>query len=254
MRIAIDLDGVVWWGSETIPGAPAAVASLIEAGHQPVFVTNHALSPEVKADQLAAHDIHGVDVVTSAEAASFVCRDGERVAVLGERSLTDVLRSDGHDVVDLRDDPRPDGVGAVVVGAHPDWDRSRIGWAAELIRRGARFVATNDDPTYPVTEDGRPRLLPGNGALVAAVATASGVSAQVVGKPATAMCELLESRYGHFNVVIGDQPETDGLLAKGLNAAFALVLSGVTSAADLPTAPAPDYVADDIAGVADLLT
>ena len=239
----------MWWGSETIPGAPSAIESLREAGHRPVFVTNHALSPQAKMAELARHGVFDAEVVTSAEAASFLCRGSERVAVLGDRSLAEVLRGDDYEVIDLRDDTPVEGADVVVVGAHPDWDRSRIGWAAELIRRGARFVATNNDPTFPVTEGGKARLLPGNGALVAALATASGCEAEIAGKPATAMVDLLEARFGAFDVVIGDQAETDGWLASALGARFALVLSGVTTAGDLPTTPPADLVAEDIAAL-----
>jgi len=87
------------------------------------------------------------------------------------------------------------------------------------------------------------------GRLGAAVATAWGREAETAGKPAAAMVDLLEARFGAFDVVIGDQAETDGELASALGARFALVLSGVTTAADLPTTPSADFVAEDIAAL-----
>lgn len=253
--IAVDLDGVLWRGSETIPGAPAAIESLTTAGHRVVFVTNDARSPAAKLAQLTSHGVTSAQVVTSAEAASFACREVRGpIALLGDPSLREVFEADSHEVVDLRETtPPPPGVVAVVVGSHHDWDRSRIGWAATLVRDGAKFVATNDDPTFPASEAGRSRLLPGNGALVAAVETASGRRAEVAGKPHAPMVNLLADRYGRIDVVIGDQPKTDGRLAAALDARFGLVLSGVTAAADLPVEPPAALIADDLAHLASML-
>jgi ribonucleotide monophosphatase NagD (HAD superfamily) len=122
-----------------------------------------------------------------------------------------------------------------------------VGTAADVVRAGARFLATNDDPTFPTTgPDGELRLLPGNGALVAAVAVASGTTPEVTGKPHRAMARLIESRHGPADVVVGDKAETDGGLALALDARFALVLSGVTRAEHLPVQPAPWRVATDL--------
>ena len=93
--------------------------------------------------------------------------------------------------------------------------------------RGARFVATNLDPTYPVAGG----LVPGAGALVAAVSTASGTRPEVAGKPEAAMVALVHARWGTTGVVVGDRPSTDGALAVALEWPFALVLSGVAGSA-----------------------
>ena len=140
-------------------------------------------------------------------------------------------------------------VDAVVVGACSEWDRSRVGMAADAIRSGARFVATNDDATFPTSGPFGARLLPGNGALVAALSVASGVAPEVAGKPHGAMARLIESRFGTVDVVVGDRPDTDGGLSVELGAKFGLVLSGITTAADLPVEPSPAWVADDLASL-----
>jgi ribonucleotide monophosphatase NagD (HAD superfamily) len=111
------------------------------------------------------------------------------------------------------------------------------------VRGGARLIGTNGDPTYP-TPDG---VLPGGGSLVAAVAYASGVDATVAGKPNRPMVDAVTRRFGPIGVMVGDQPRTDGVLARALRARFALVLTGVTKASDLPVDPAPDVVAADLA-------
>ena len=176
--------------------------------------------------------------------------------MLGDPSLIEVLERSIDDVVDVRAlDPGtgdPDvttGFDAVVVGAHDDWDRPRTGLAADAIRSGARFLATNDDPTFPVDRPGGLRLLPGAGSIVAAVAVTAGVVPEIAGKPHSAMADLIVARYGAVAMVVGDQPITDGALADRLGAAFGLVLSGVTSPADLPLDRRVDAVAADLAGL-----
>ncbi|MFZ4519234.1 MAG: HAD-IIA family hydrolase [Microthrixaceae bacterium] len=247
----IDLDGVMWWGERTIAGAPGAVDRLRSEGHTVVFCTNHALAPEVKQDQLAAHGVTEALVVTSAEAAAARCEPGSTVLVLGDPSLVEVVRASGREAVDARavGPGGPPPVDAVVVGAHEDWDRSRTGWAADAVRTGATFLATNADPTFPHSGPAGPRLLPGAGAIIAAVAVAAGREPEVCGKPHAAMAELLVARHGPVDVVVGDLPSTDGELALRLGARFGLVLSGVTGRGDLPVRPDPWAVADDLAGL-----
>jgi HAD superfamily hydrolase (TIGR01450 family) len=248
----LDLDGVVWRGDQLVPGAAAAVDTLIDAGLQVVACTNWAQSPAHKRAALDRLGVASFPVVTSAEAAASCCRPDERVLVLGDPTLGDVLRADDLEVVDvfgLPDGAEVTDIDVVVVGACSDWDRSRVGMVADVLRSGARFVATNDDATFPTTGPSGPRLLPGNGALVAAVTVASGVVPEIAGKPHGAMARLIESRFGAIDVVVGDRPDTDGGLAIELGADFGLVLSGITTSADLPVEPAPVWVADDLASL-----
>ncbi|MFM7069586.1 MAG: HAD hydrolase-like protein [Actinomycetes bacterium] len=248
----LDLDGVVWRGDELIPGADLAVERLIAAGHQVVACTNHAHAPSSKRAMLDQLGVAPFPVVTAAEAAATRCDADDRVLVLGDRSLVELLVSMGLEAIDVHDLPdgeTPANVDVVVVGATHRWDRSRVGMVADAVRSGARFVATNDDPTFPTAGSLGPRLLPGNGALVAAVATAAGVQPEVAGKPFPATASLIEERYGPVDVVVGDRTDTDGGLAVALGAAFGLVLSGVTTLADAPFVPAPTWLADDLASL-----
>ncbi len=247
----LDLDGVVWRGDRLIAGSDVAVQMLLDRGDRVVFCTNHAHSPATKAATLAALGVPSCPVITSAEAAAARCTPGERVLVMGDRSLVDLLIQVGLDAVDVFD--LPDGVPAddissVVVGASSHWDRSRVGMVADALRGGARFLATNDDATYPVAGPRGPRLLPGNGALVAAVTTASGVEPEVTGKPHAATADLIVARHGPVDVVVGDKPETDGGLAVELGARFGLVLSGVT-APGTSIEPTPWRIASDLAAL-----
>lgn len=250
----IDLDGVMWRGDRPIAGSAAAIERLLQRGDRVVFCTNHAMSPESKARQLRSIGVPDCPVVTSADAVVAQCARAGSVLVLGDPTLVSYLSELGLAVVavaDLAEDDPVPPVDAVVVGALADWDRSRIGLAADAVRAGARFLATNDDATFPTAGPVGPRLLPGNGALVAAVATAAGKEPVVTGKPHRAMAEVIVQRHGPVDVVVGDKPETDGALAVTLGARYALVLTGVTAEPDMPVEPTPWQVAADLADLVD---
>lgn len=245
---AIDLDGVIWRGTEPVPGASEAVAALRDGGHSVAFVTNSAArTPAQVAAKLALQGIDDAEelVVTSAMAAATLVQPGERVFVVGGAGLRQALIDVDAELVD---DGGP--VDAVAVGITPDFDYAMLHRAMTAIRAGARFIASNDDSTFP-TESG---LLPGAGALIAAVQTATDVPPEIAGKPHGPMAELVRSRFGTEGIMVGDRPETDGLFGQRLGYHFALVLSGVTVESDLPVEPTPKYVTADIAElVANLL-
>ena len=118
----------------------------------------------------------------------------------------------------------------MVVGFHRGFDYDELVRASAAVRNGARFVATNLDATYPVPGG----MIPGSGAIGAAVATASGRAPEVAGKPERPMVDLIRARFGSSGLVVGDRPSTDGALAEALGWPFALVLSGVTHATRRP--------------------
>ena len=248
MAWVLDLDGVVWLGDTPIPGAARAVARLREAGEQVAFVTNNSFGR--RADVAAKLSRHGIDpggdVITSAMAAAQMVQPGQRVLVCGGPGVMDELSARGAAPVDASDAAVGQGpFDVVVVGYHPTFDYQRMDAASAAVRAGARLVATNDDSTYP-TADG---IRPGGGAILASIVTASGVTAEVAGKPHEAAAAMVRDRLGAEGTMVGDRPETDGGFAVALGYRFGLVLSGVTSADDLPVEPHPDVVADDLAGL-----
>ncbi len=247
MLWVIDLDGVIWLGGEPIDGAAAAVERIRGAGDRVAFVTNN--SGPTCAENVAMLTAAGVEadeaeLVTSAQAGASLFAPGARVAVVGEDGILEALADRGVSVVGPAEDPA-----GVIVGRALDLEYDRLAAAAAAIRGGARFVATNTDSTFP-TPSG---LLPGAGALVAYLATASGVAPEVAGKPHPPVADLVRSRFGAVDIMVGDRPDTDGLFAATIAARFALVLSGVTSRADLPIDPVPDVIGADLAEVADQL-
>ena len=105
----------------------------------------------------------------------------------------------------------------MIVGFHRDFDYERLRIASGAVRDGARLLATNDDATYPTPEG----LIPGGGAILAAVATASAAAPTIAGKPYAPMAALVRDRCGpEFNsetaVMVGDRWSTDGLFAEAL--------------------------------------
>jgi HAD superfamily hydrolase (TIGR01450 family) len=239
----LDLDGVIWLGDQPIPGAAAAVARLRAAGRRVLFATNNSsvLVGEQEA-KLARFGIgaHG-DVVTSAMAAAHLVEPGERVLVCGGPGIAEALTARGATVTSDGD------ADAVMVGFDRGFDYERLRAAARAVERGARLVATNDDATYP-TPDGP---IPGGGAIVAAVAYATSVVPEVAGKPHAPMAGLVRAMGGEHGTMVGDRPETDGAFARVLDYRFALVLTGVTRAADLPVEPRPDVVAGSLEALVD---
>jgi 4-nitrophenyl phosphatase len=238
----LDLDGVVWLSDRAIPGSPEAVLRLRKAGERVTVVTNN--SSLTVAQYLAKLERMGIptsveDLLTSAQVAAGLMDPGTRALVVGGDGIREALAGRGVDVVD-GDASRVD---TVVVGWTRAFDYEVLTHAMLAVRAGARLVGTNHDPTYP-TPDG---VLPGGGSLVTAVAYASGVEAVIAGKPNQPTVDAIHRRFGTIEVMVGDQPSTDGVLARRLGARWALVLSGVTRRSDLPVEPAPDVIADNLA-------
>lgn len=235
MGWVFDLDGVIWRGDEPIAGAAQAIGTLLAGGADVLFVTNMSAVPvaEVEA-KLARHGIDGRGrVVTSAQAVATLVHPGERVLVCAGDGVREVLVARGATVVD--EGPAD----AVVVGWHRDFDYARMTAAARAVWGGARLLATNADATYPTAEG----LLPGGGAILASIATATGATPEIAGKPHAAIVDLVRDRLGATGFMVGDRADTDGAFARALGYRFVLVLTGVTTAADLPVDPAPDLVA-----------
>jgi HAD superfamily hydrolase (TIGR01450 family) len=245
---ALDLDGVVWLAGRGIPGSADAVRRLRHHGERVVFLTNNSgpvVAGHLESLRSVGIEARAQDLATSAQAAAALLTAGTRATVVGDDGIHEALAERGIKVVAASDGPE-----AVVVGRTVQLDYGRLAGAASAVRRGARFIATNTDATFP-TGTGDDGLMPGAGALVAFVSTAAGRQPEVAGKPHQPMADLVRSRFGALDVVAGDRPDTDGLFARRVGARFGLVLSGVTRRSDLPTCPPPALTADDLASLVD---
>ncbi|MGH2711141.1 MAG: HAD-IIA family hydrolase [Actinomycetota bacterium] len=248
----LDLDGVLYRGDQPIDPAAATVEALRSAGKQIVFLTNNSAST---AAQVAAK-LNGMgisanesEVLSSARATGdMLASEGKARArtafVIGRDGVRSALADAGIDLVN-------GDVGhaeLVVVGWDPDVTYEALRRATVLVRAGARLIATNADASYPAPGG---ELWPGAGAILAAVETASGESATVVGKPHAPMFEAAVAAVGTRNVlVVGDRVETDivGAANAGLDAA--MVRSGAGTPAQLLDQDAlPVAILSDIGGL-----
>jgi glycerol 3-phosphatase-2 len=247
--VLFDLDGVLYRGGRPIPHAADAVARLRELGRRVAFVTNNSSrTPDVVVGMLASVEIDASadEVVTSALAtADLLAARGVRDAfVVGGDGLRSALRDVGIEVVDASVE-RPE---TVVVGFDPDVTYAALRDAAVRVSRGSAFVGSNPDASFPAA-DGQD--WPGAGALIAAIETATGVGAEIVGKPhAPLLRAALERAGGGVPLMVGDRIDTDidGAAALGWDAA--LVLTGVSTRDEATRAqPPPTFVLDDLRGL-----
>ena len=231
----IDLDGVIWLSGEPIGNVAEAIGTLRGAGVRVAFATNNsAPTTDVLLGRLkrAGIDASDDDLITSADAAASLLEPGQSAMVMADGGVVEALTARGIAV-------RSDGpVDAAMVGWTRSFDFDLLAAISRAARLSGRLIGTNEDPSHP-TPDG---LLPGSGALLAAVATASGVTPEIAGKPHAPMVALIRARLGLAEngppaVMVGDQPRTDGQLAKRLGIPFVLVDSGVTH---------PDTAVEDI--------
>lgn len=234
--VLFDLDGVVYLGPVAVPGAPPALAALRERQVPMGFVTNNAArTPTAVAAQLTELGIPAdqADVVTSAQAGAQLLRHdlpaGAKVLVVGGEGVRQALTEAGLTGVGSADDEPV----AVLQGYGVDLTWQELIEASVAIQRGARWVATNDDPTRP-TDRG---LVPGNGAAVAAVRMAVPVDPEIAGKPYRPLLDETVARLGaRHPLFVGDRLDTD--IAGAVNAGLdgMLVLTGSHGPADLLTA------------------
>jgi 4-nitrophenyl phosphatase len=268
--VIFDLDGVVYRGPEPIPGAAALVAALREAGRSVRFATNNSMATRAAyAERLAGHGIvaRPEEIVTSTWATITHLRAHEpqlrRLLALGAAGMLSELRAAGYDAThadaaassDWNGTPLGASYDAVVAGLDPAVTYRTLGIAAAAIRGGARFVATNADLRYPVPGG----LMPGAGAIVAALEATTGQRPLVIGKPEPAMFLAILEEAGVAPaeaLVIGDNADADVPAGRRAGIPVILVLTGVTdaaAAAALEGERKPEWVAADPAAAAALL-
>ncbi len=242
--VVCDIDGVVLLGSEPIAGVAAALHRLRAAGLEVVFISNNSTKTRATiANRLS--DIVGFEAAAShvinsgwATACHIADKVGE-VYVVGTEGLRDTLREAG---ISITSDWR--SADAVVAGLDFNVTFAALAEAALAIQNGAAFYATNTDASFPTPEG----QYPGAGALVAAIATTTGRTPLVCGKPHEPMRRLLDGFVGKRAVIVGDRPETDIALGKAEGWATALVMTGVTATLDeVPEEYLPDLVLDSLA-------
>jgi len=242
----IDMDGVMYRGSQLIPGADRFIRELLDREIPFLFLTNN--SQRTRRDVAVKLGRMGIDVT---EEHIFTCamatarflaqqKPNGTAYVIGEGGLLHALHRNGYSVVDHDPD-------YVVVGEGRAFNCEMIETAVRLIEGGAKLIATNPDPNCPTTQG----IRPGCGAIVAMLEAATGRKALSVGKPSPVMMRMARKQLGLTSAqttIIGDTMETDILGGVQMGYRTILVLSGGTSRSDLPQfAFRPDMVVESVA-------
>ena len=243
-HLIIDMDGVLYRGDQPLPGLREFIAFLRKRAIPFILATNNSTrTPQEVVDKLArmGAEVFPTEVLTSGQATARALAGeyprGTRVHVFGMPALRDAMLAEGFVLAD-------DDVAAVVASMDRDVTYEKLKRATLLIRGGARFIATNRDPTYP-SEEG---LIPGTGSMIAALEAASGVEATAIGKPEPIMFQLAVAHMGarpETTATIGDRLDTDILGGQRAGLITICVLSGSATRAEAE-AFGPDFIFEDL--------
>jgi HAD superfamily hydrolase (TIGR01450 family) len=253
-QFILDLDGSVWVGPDPVPGAVEAITALREADKRVAFVTNdprHALEEHVRKLWRIGVQASLADVVSAGAATQHLLaetRAGRTAFVIGTEPLHRHVADAGCRVLNGTD--LASRAEVVVVAGTEDLVYDDLRNAVLALRRGADFLATSRDPTYPMPDG----LWPGTGAIVAAVEVGSEREAAIVGKPEPQLFFTALDRLGDgATLVVGDRLESDIAAAAKARLDSALVLTGGTTREQAEAAkdPKPKLIADSLA---DLVT
>lgn len=247
-----DMDGVLMREEAAIPGAAEFVRRLQELGRPFLLLTNNSIfTPRDLKARLARSgiDVPEESIWTSALAtAQFLDaqRPGGTAYVIGEAGLTTAM----HEIGYVLSEREPE---YVVLGETRTYSFEAITTAIRLIERGARFIATNPDPSGPSPQG----PIPATGSVAALITRATGVEPYFVGKPNPLMMRSALNRldaHSESTVMVGDRMETD--VISGLEAGLRtiLVLSGSTKEHEVERFPyRPTTVLASVADVVDLV-
>lgn len=248
--VLLDLDGVVYVGTQPVPHAAEALAGCRDLGVRCVFVTNNASrTPEQVAEHLEELGVpaQAEDVVTSPQAAVRVLAQlvpaGSRVLVIGGDGIPAALVAAGFIPVSrLADSPA-----AVMQGFSPDLSWRDLAEASYAVSAGLPWVATNPDLTFPTPHG----IAPGNGALVRVVAQTAGREPDAVaGKPEPPLMQEAVARVGGGRaLMVGDRLDTDTAGGARVGVPTLHVLTGVDGAAAVLRAvpeQRPTYLGTDL--------
>jgi 4-nitrophenyl phosphatase len=243
----IDMDGVVYRGDLCLPHVPEFLQALDDCDIPYLMATNNSTkSPQEFADKLRGMgiDLGPERILTSSVATRGMVEEryppGTGVFVVGMQALHDAMYSDGYFV------PAGKDADVVVSGGNFKLVYDELKTACLAIRAGADWFATNGDNTFP-TEEG---IIPGSGAIIAALTAATNAEPVVVGKPSTGMIEEALQSLGtskEETIMLGDRLDTDILAGERAGLLTMLVMTGVTDLAELQaTDITPDIIIDDL--------
>jgi NagD protein len=244
----IDMDGVLVRGPTPIPGAGKFLSRLKERGALYLVLTNNPIYTQADLAyrlQSIGLPVEARTIFTSAMATATFLKSQKhngKVFVIGESGLTNPLHEAGFIITDR--DPH-----YVVLGETKSYNLEAITTAIRLIMGGARFIATNPDPSGP----GEGGIMPACGAMAALIEKACGISPFFIGKPNPLMMRTALNYLGAHSentVMVGDRMDTDIVAGVESGMETILVLSGVTGMEDLPRFPfQPTMICDSVEAI-----
>lgn len=251
--LILDMDGVLWRDKTPIGDLAHLFNLLSTIGLKVILATNNStLNAESYVQKLGGFGVnlspkHIINSsLTTAYYLKKISPEGGSVYIIGEAGLIDDLRDAGF--YHTERDPQ-----YVVVGMDRMLTYDKLRQATLFVNHGSKFIATNPDKTFPTPEG----LVPGAGAIVAALEASTGKEAYVTGKPSPEMYLYALKELGsnpNETLVVGDRLETDIAGAQKISCATALVLSGVTDHdAAMNWSPRPDLIADNFENVVHML-
>jgi glycerol 3-phosphatase-2 len=252
--LLLDLDGVVYQGSEAIVNAVESINKAASLSIQVGYLTNNSSRrAETIAEQLIGFGIQAAadQVVGSASAGVMLLAKkipaGAKVLVVGGDGLKHAVAESGFEVVDHASH----SPAAVIQGFSPDVSWRELAQASFAIQGGAIWIATNQDWTVPVEQG----IAPGNGTLVGAVHTAVGILPEIAGKPFRPIFEQALLQLGIKNpLMVGDRLDTDIRGANNSGLDSAVVMTGIVTRKELLAAgkeDRPKFILQDLSGLFD---
>ena len=251
--LIIDMDGVVWKADSPIGDLATTFRRIRERGLKFVFATNNSTkTSEQYVERLASFgvDVEPWQIITSSQAAAGAIAKkfppGTKVFMIGEDGIRKALEERGFEIVPVENATQAQ---AVVMGIDRGINFQKASEATLLVRNGVPFYATNADKTFP-TPRGE---IPGSGAWLSIITTATGVEPIVAGKPFPFLMELSLEKLDVSKeeaLVVGDRLETDIAAGQAVGCPCALVLSGVSTREEAEKwEPKIDIIAIDLASL-----
>jgi 4-nitrophenyl phosphatase len=248
--LILDMDGVIWKADAPIGDLALTFQRVRERGLKYVFATNNSTkTSEQYVERLNSFgvEVKPWQVVTSSQAAARAIAQkfpqGTKVMVIGEDGLRMPMEQEGFEIVSLEDALEAQ---VVVMGMDRRVSFEKLSEATLLVRKGVPFYATNTDKTFP-TPRGQ---IPGAGAWISVITTATNVEPIVTGKPFPLLMDLALAKLGSHKgetLVVGDRLETDIAAGQSVGCPTALVLSGVSTKEQAESwKPKIDIIVDDL--------
>ncbi|HEX9838135.1 MAG TPA: HAD-IIA family hydrolase [Anaerolineales bacterium] len=253
--LILDMDGVIWKADASIGDLPSIFKRIRERGLKYVFATNNSTrTSEQYAARLQEFGVEAEpwQVITSSQAVAHVVAQkfprGTKVFMLGEDGLRLPLEAEGFEIVSVENALQAE---VLVMGFDRGINFAKGSEAALLVRKGIPFYATNMDKTFP-TPRGQ---IPGAGAWISVITTATGIQPIVAGKPFPFLMEFALEKLGtkqEETLVVGDRLETDIAAGQAVGSPTALVLSGVSTKEQAEAwSPPPTIIAESLSELVD---